>query len=123
MTATPVILLVEPSSILQSVLHEWLQYKFEKAHVLVADNGVEALRLAAQETPSQVLVEINLPDKTGFELLHQLRHSLPTARIVATGWYDHRFYHDRIKSSGADGYVIWDKLASELLPLWETAME
>ena len=123
MNVAPVFLLVEPSPILQSVLRTWLQYKFEKAHVLIAENGVEALQLAAQESPTQVLVEINLPDKTGFKLLHQLRHSLPSARIVATGWYDHRFYHDRIKSSGADGYVVWDKLAIKLLPLWEISME
>ena len=83
----------------------------------------KALRLAAQETPTQVLVEINLPDKTGFEVLHQLRYSLPGARIVATGWYDHRFYHDRIKCSGADGYVVSDKLTSKLLPLWEIPIE
>jgi DNA-binding NarL/FixJ family response regulator len=123
MNAAPVFLLVEPSSILQSVLRTWLQYKFANAHVLIAENGVEALRLAAQETPTQVLVEINLPDKTGFELLHQLRHSLPTARIVVTGWYDHSFYYDRIKSTGADGYVVWEKLPSELLPLWEISIE
>lgn len=123
MNAAPVFLLVEPSPILQSALRTWLQYRFENPHVLIAENGVEALRLAAQETPTHVLVEITLPDKTGFELLHQLRHSLPSAKIVVTGWYDHSFYHDRIKSTGADGYVIRDKLTNELLPLWEISME
>ena len=86
-------------------------------------NGVQALQLAAQETPTHVLVEINLPDKTGFEILHQLRYSLPKAKIVAAGWYDHSFYLDRIKSMGADGYVVGDKLARELLPLWELLTE
>jgi len=123
MNAAPVFLLVEPSSILQSVLHKWLQDIFKHPRILIAENGVQALQLAAQETPTHVLVEINLPDKTGFEILHQLRYSLPKAKIVASGWYDHSFYLDRIKSMGADGYVVGDKLARELLPLWELLTE
>ncbi len=123
MNAAPVFLLVEPSPILQSVLHKWLQNKLDDPHILIAENGVEALWLAAQEAPTHVLVEINLPDKTGFEILHQLCHSLPDAKIVATGWYDSSFLRDRIKSTGVEGYILKDKLASELLLLWSIPIE
>ncbi len=123
MNAAPVFLLVEPSLILQSVLHKWLQNTLNHPRILIAENGVKALRLAAQETPTHVLVEINLPDKTGFEILPQLRHNLPDAKIVATGWFDSSFLLDRIKSTGVEGYILKDKLASELLLLWRIPIE
>ena len=123
MNAAPVFLLVEPSPILQSVLHKWLQDTLKHPRILIAANGVDALRLAAQEAPSHVLIEINLPDRMGLEILHELRQGLPEARIVATGWYDNSFLLDRIKSTGADGYIVKDKLASGLLPLWKISIE
>lgn len=123
MNATPVFLLIEPSPILQSVLHRWLQNKLNYPHIFIAKNGVEALRLVTEETPTHVLVEINLPDRTGFEILHQLHYSLPKAKIVATGWYDNSILLDRIKSTGVEGYIVKDKLASELFPLWKISIE
>ena len=123
MNTAPVFLLVESSPILRSVLHKWLQDTLHDPRILIAENGGEALQRAAHEGPSHVLTEINLPDRTGFEILHRLRRSLPTAKIVATGWYDHSFHLDRIKSTGADGYILKDKLASELLPLWDIPIE
>jgi DNA-binding NarL/FixJ family response regulator len=119
----PVFLLVEPFPILQSVLYKWLQNQFNHPRILIAENGVEALRLATQEAPTHVLIEINLPDRTGFETLQQLRHKLPEAKIAATGWFDHSFYLDKIKSIGVEGYIPKDKLASDLLPLWEISTE
>ncbi len=123
MNAAPVFLLVEPSPILQSVLHKWLQNKLDHPHILIAENGVDALRLAAQEAPSHVLIEISLPDRMGLEILYELRQGLPAARIVATGWSDNSFLLDRIKFTGADGYIVKDKLASGLLPLWKISIE
>jgi CheY-like chemotaxis protein len=121
MNTEPVFLLVEPSPILRSILNGWLETVITNPHILIAASGVEALQLAAQEVPSYILMEINLPDKTGFEILQQLRQDLPEAKIVATGWYESRWFLDRVRSAGADGFVSKDKLPSELLPLWEIA--
>lgn len=123
MNIAPVFLLLEPFPILRSILKKWLQTKLNSPRILIAENGVQALRLAAEEAPSHVLIDINLRDRTGFEILYQLRQSLPEARIVATGWYDNSFVLDRIKSMGVDGYITRDKLTSELLALWEISIE
>ena len=42
---------------------------------------------AAQEQPSHILMEMGLPDTTGFEVVRQMRQGLLIARIIATGWY------------------------------------
>ena len=71
-----VFLLVEPSPILRSSLHDWLGHVFAGYQILVAANGVEALRLAVQEQPSHILIEMELPEKAGFEVLRQMRQIL-----------------------------------------------
>jgi DNA-binding NarL/FixJ family response regulator len=123
MNTVPVFLLVEPSPILRSILNGWLETVITNPHILIAASGIEALQLATQEVPSYILIEINLPDKRGLEVLHQLRQDLPEARIVATSWYESSRFLDRVRSAGADGFVSKDKLPSELLPLWDVSIE
>lgn len=116
-------LLVEPSPILRSSLQDWLKQALAGHRIRVAANGVEALTLAVQEQPSHVLIEMELPEKTGFDVLRQMRQILPDATIVATGWYESRVFLDKVQSSGANGFIRKHKLPSELLPLWNVPRE
>ena len=117
MNATPVFLLVEPSPILRARLHDWLESAVIGARVLAAANGLDALWLAAQEQPSHILIEMDLPDITGFEVVHQMRQGLPVARIIATGHYESPSFLKMVHSAGADEFILKDKLYNTLLPL------
>lgn len=123
MNRLPVVLLVEPSPIFRPFLCEWLKDALTNARILIAANGNEALELTAKEKPAYLLMNINVPDRKSIKLLHQLRQTLPEARIVATSWFESRWFLDELRSAGADGFVIKDKLRSELLPLWEIPIE
>ena len=123
MNAAPVFLLVEPSPILRSRLHEWLESVLTDARILIAANGRDALSIVAQEQPSHVLIEMDLPDTNGAEVVQQMRQSLPTAKIIVTGWYDSRLILEIVQSAGADGFVLKNKLHRDLLPLWEVPLE
>lgn len=119
MTAAPVLLLVEPSSFVRSALREWLEKGLKHYRILIAENGDGALRLAAHEQPTHILIETYLPDQPGLEVLQQLRRILPAARIIATHWYESRVYLEKVYSAGADGFVAKDRLHAELLSLLE----
>jgi DNA-binding NarL/FixJ family response regulator len=112
----PVFLLVEPSSILRSFMRTWLEDVLTDRRILIAVNADEALRLAVEEQPAHILVETNLPDASGFEVIRQIRRSLPDARVIATNWYESRFFLERVRSAGADGFISNHKLHTELLP-------
>ncbi len=118
MNAAPVILLVEPSPLLRLRLHEWLENVLTDSRILIAANGLDTLWRAAQEQPSHILIEIYLPDITGFEVVRQIRQGLPTARIIATGSHESRCILDSVQSAGADGFILKDNLYNQLLPLW-----
>lgn len=49
--------------------------------VLVARNGVDALRLATEALPHAVVMDVNLPQMNGDAVARQLRSQLATARV------------------------------------------
>lgn len=123
MNRAPVFLLVEPSSILRSVLCRWLENVLIGPRLLIASNGAEALELATHSNPSHVLIELSLPDKAGIEILIQLRQVLPASRIIATSWFEGDWLIDGVRSAGADGFVSKHELNKELLVLWNIFKE
>lgn len=50
--------------------------------VRLADNGKEGIQLAAQHTPDLILLDIGLPDKSGHEVLKDLRVWFENAIII-----------------------------------------
>jgi PAS domain S-box-containing protein len=79
------VLVVEDNAATRKMMRLALQA--EGYSVLEAEDGANALRLAAAHTPAIVLLDCKLPDMDGFELARQLRALAPNVPILAvTGW-------------------------------------
>lgn len=73
MTDTKTILIVEDEAELRSVLGGFL--KENGFNVLEADNGVHGLETALDKEPDLILIDIKMPEMTGYEMLKRLRAS------------------------------------------------
>ncbi|MCB9823252.1 response regulator [Candidatus Nomurabacteria bacterium] len=78
--------------------------------VTVISNGAEALKELKQTVYDVVLLDIMLPDKTGVEILNELRgpkgEGLPHTKIIVTTNFEEAD-EDRSKLEAlADGYLI-----------------
>ncbi|HBX69137.1 MAG TPA: two-component system response regulator [Chloroflexi bacterium] len=51
--------------------------------VLLAANGGDALEVAVQESPDMMVLDMNMPDMHGFDLLRKLRKNPLTAHLPA----------------------------------------
>ena len=80
---------------------------FHNAATRIAASGKECLRLLREETPTLLLVDIQMPGMTGYELLEQIRahdawRDLPVVAVTAHAM---RGDADRIMRAGFDGYI------------------
>ena len=51
--------------------------------VLLADNAERAIQIAAEEQPEMMVLDMNMPDMHGFDLLRRLRKNPKTTNIPA----------------------------------------
>lgn len=75
--------------------------------ILVATDGEEALRKAGSEKPDLVLLDVVLPNKSGFEVCRELKASPDTSDIKVVMVSSKSEYADRFwgKKQGADDYL------------------
>ena len=77
--------------------------------VLEASTGAEALNIARALLPSLILLDVNLPDISGFEVCEQLKKDSATAAIPVihiTGAWLSEQDRQRGLASGADAYLV-----------------
>jgi two-component system, OmpR family, KDP operon response regulator KdpE len=82
--------------------------------VIVAADGTEALRAAANDHPDLVLLDLGLPDVDGVEVIRKLRTWSPVPIIVVSGRAGSADKVDAL-DAGADDYVIKPFNMDELL--------
>jgi len=83
MTNKPRVLLVEDSAPLAAIYQQYL--KNEKINLSHVDSGEKAKEFISQNIPDLVLLDLNLPDIQGHEILQWIRDKdFPTSVIVVT---------------------------------------
>ncbi len=91
-------------------LTELLTYNLKRAgyNVLVAANGVDALRLAEEHSPDLVLLDIMMPELDGREVARRLRRSASNASVPIVMLTARGEEADELTglALGADDYVV-----------------
>ena len=75
--------------------------------LLKATNGEEALDIATRERPDLILMDLNLPEMTGFEATKKLKENpvFNNTPIIAITAYAMRGDRERVIESGCDAYL------------------
>jgi len=76
-------------------------------NVINAPNGESALRMASEDTPDLILMDINLPDIDGMEVTRRLKsdmglRGIPVVALTANAMVGDR---ERYLEAGCDGYL------------------
>jgi len=80
-----------------------------------AGNAAEALRQARTDAPDVALVDISLPDRSGIQLVRELRALRPHLSILVVSMHTKADYIVEAIRAGANGYVTKDAAAERLL--------
>lgn len=84
-----------------------LVLEFHNASVHIAESGKRCLKIIETQTPSLLLVDIQMPEMTGYELLEKLREdkNLEHVPIIAVTAHAMRDDDRQILLAGFDGYI------------------
>ena len=79
-----------------------------------AGDGVEALALVDELSPDVVVLDVNMPGKSGLEVTRELRAAGHPVRVLILSMHDVPEYVLQAVRSGADGYVLKDVAPADL---------
>jgi DNA-binding NarL/FixJ family response regulator len=79
--------------------------------------GGEALKHFFELRPDVALVDLQLPDMSGFELIKKIKDKSPNARIIVLSSYEGDVDIQRALEAGAQGYVAKGLVRDELLEI------
>lgn len=118
--------LVDKQSIFKTALKAFLENS-ESLNLSVSDDEstAEGLMLFLHKNLSTdlVILDLNLPDEDGLELIPRIRKQFKHVRIlVLTAYGDYKFVGQALKN-GADGYILKSNSMDELFEGIEEVME
>jgi DNA-binding NarL/FixJ family response regulator len=80
-----------------------------------ADTAADALSRAPEARPDVIVVDLQLPDRDGPDLIGALRAQLPAARLVVLSAYDDEYRVTEALRAGAHGYILKTATVDEIL--------
>jgi len=80
-----------------------------------AENARECFSLVRKTDCSLIVLDINLPDRSGFDVLIQLKSEKPNLPILILSVHPENKFASRLVKAGASGYLIKESAPAELV--------
>ncbi|WP_375058078.1 response regulator [Zobellella sp. DQSA1] len=116
------LLLVDDHPLMRKGIKTWITAAGPFNVVAEADNGAEAQRLAAQINPDLILLDLNLGEEQGSDVLLALRQQGYQGKVVILTVSDSQDDAQRLLDLGADGYLLKDIEPESLIPALKQAL-
>jgi DNA-binding NarL/FixJ family response regulator len=71
-----------------------------------AGTAAKALEGIALINPDLVVLDISLPDKSGLEVIKEVRSRGQKVKLLVVSMHDEALYANRVLETGADGYIM-----------------
>lgn len=80
-----------------------------------AENGLEAIKTSRSCKPQVLLLDISMPDRSGIEVLKQIKKELPGIAVLMLSMHREDQYAIRSLKAGASGYLNKQSAPAELV--------
>lgn len=92
-------------------------------HMSIARSGRECMRLVRAKAPDMLLLDVQMPDKTGIEVLAELRPEYPDLPIIMITAHDSREIRSAAYTAGANDFVLKPIISQEITGKVRAAIE
>lgn len=87
-----------------------------------ATNAASCLSFLKQQKPDVILMDINLPDKSGTDLCKEVKQLYPSVLILGLSTFNQQPIIKNMMENGASGYVLKNATKEELMSAINTIM-
>jgi len=116
------VLIVDDHEIVRRGLAQILTENFSDLIIEHARNSQQASERLAQAPWDLMLLDINLPGRSGLDLLQEMKWRFPSVRVVVLSAYPEDDFALRALKLGAAGYLTKDSASDELIAATRKAL-
>ncbi|MDR3160329.1 MAG: response regulator transcription factor [Spirochaetaceae bacterium] len=87
-----------------------------------AKDSKEALKLAAEGEPDLAILDLNLGNEDGLDLLKEMRRRFPKIAVLVLSMHDERYYAERVLKAGGRGYIMKTEAGNKVIEASETVL-
>lgn len=109
------LLVAEDQSMLRDALCQLLLLQEDVEEVLQAGDGQEAIRLLETHPVDIAILDIEMPIKTGLEVLEWAKSQQPQLKVVIVTTFKRSGYFERALKAGVDAYVLKERRITDLM--------
>ena len=109
------LLIADDYVLIREGLKKVLKEEAEIAVVAEAENGAEVLNKLKKSQANFVVLDINMPVKSGLDVLLDMKRLYPTIPVLILSMYPEKTYALRSLKAGASGYLSKESAADELV--------
>ena len=113
--ATTRIVVVDDHQLVRAGIVALLEDVPELEVVGQAADGVQALRAVEELEPDLLILDLAMPEMSGFEVLARIQESSPGLKVIILSMHDSAEYVHRVLKLGACGFLLKDVLPGELV--------
>ncbi|MCX4352686.1 MAG: response regulator transcription factor [Lachnospiraceae bacterium] len=108
------VMITDDHSLIREGLKQLLEFDGSIEVVGEASNGVECLDKLNECNPEVLLLDINMPEKNGIEVLKQMKTDQSQVKVLILTVHNEMDYLMKAVDIGVDGYILKDSESSEL---------
>lgn len=100
------VLIVDDHPMMRQGLAQLINHEPDLRACCEAETAAQALQIAAERKPDLVLLDISLPDRSGLELIKDLRALHAELPVLVVSMHDELIFTERVLRAGARGYIM-----------------
>lgn len=117
------VMIADDHSLIREGLKQLLEFDGSIEIVGEASNGIECLERLNDFNPEVLLLDINMPEKNGIEVLKEMKSLGSPVKVLILTVHNELEYLMEAVEIGVDGYILKDSESSELKKAIQAVLE
>ncbi len=116
------VLIADDHAMVRAGLRGYLQEDRSIRNIGETASGNETLARLRSEPWDLVILDINMPDRSGIDILRHIRSGYPNTRVLVMSGFAEKLYAINVLRAGASGYLSKDQAPEDILRAVHTVL-